>query len=103
PDGRGGGTVGVGRARFPRSPRSIAPEATPFAIRLVFGSVQTHIVAMAANAKKKIRSQRPAEKSFVYRGVRILPATGRRSPLAQSIRDGLRAMSEQPRGKRAEA
>jgi hypothetical protein len=60
---------------------------------------------MATTEKKKIRTGRaaPAEKAFVYRGIKIPPANLRRSPLAQAILDDLRNMSEQPRGEPAKA
>ncbi|OYY72019.1 hypothetical protein [Sphingomonas sp. 28-63-12] len=60
---------------------------------------------MATTAKKKTRARRsaPAEKAFVYRGIKIPPATGRRSPLAQAILDDLRKMYEQPHGEPSQA
>ena len=60
---------------------------------------------MATVAKKTIRSRQAAgtEKAFTYRGVKIAPAAGRRSPLAKEIRDGLRKMAEQSRGQPAQA
>lgn len=65
----------------------------------------THIQDMATTAKKKIRARRsaPAEKAFVYRGIKIPPANLRRSPLAQAILDDLRKVSEQSRGEPAQA
>lgn len=60
---------------------------------------------MATMAKPKARARRSAqaEKAFVYRGIKILPATGRRSPLAKAIRDGLRNLPERSRGEHLEA
>jgi hypothetical protein len=60
---------------------------------------------MATTAQRKTRTRRsgPVEKAFVYRGIKIPPAIGRRSPLAQAIRDDLRKMSEQSHGEPAEA
>jgi len=47
---------------------------------------------MATIAKKKARTRRTAsaDRTVVYRGIKIEPMTGRRSPLARAIRDGLR-------------
>ena len=41
--------------------------------------------------------------TVVYRGVKITPMTGKRSPLAEAIRDGLRSKSGAPLGIRAKA
>lgn len=75
------------------------------AVSLVSKGVKTHIGGMATTAKKKTRARRsaPAEKAFVYRGIKIPPANGRRSPLAQAILDDLRKMSERSRGEPAQA
>lgn len=72
---------------------------------LVFEGPNPHIEGMATTAKKKTRARRsaPAEKAFVYRGIKIPPATGRRSPLAQAILDDLRKMYEQPHGEPSQA
>ncbi len=47
---------------------------------------------MTTTAKKKVPSRRsaPAEQPVLYRGIKIVPMTGTRSPLAKAIRDGLR-------------
>lgn len=61
---------------------------------------------MATTMNKKTRTRRPAsaERTVIYRGIKIAPMTGRRSPLAQAIRDGLRTRkAEQPRGEPAQA
>ena len=65
----------------------------------------THIEDMAMTAKKRTRARRSAsaEKTFVYRGIKIPPANLRRSPLAQAILNDLRKKSEQSRGEPAQA
>lgn len=72
---------------------------------LVSEGYMTHIETMTTTSKKKTRSRRPApaEKAFVYRGIKIPPANLRRSPLAQAILDDLQKMSEQSRGEPAQA
>lgn len=57
---------------------------------------------MATIADKKIHTRRSAttERTVIYRGIKIAPMIGRRSPLAKTIRDDLRTQSEQSRGKR---
>jgi hypothetical protein len=54
---------------------------------------------MVATAKKTDRSSRsePAERTVIYRGIKIEPVYGKRSPLARAIRDGFRAMAERSR------
>jgi len=54
---------------------------------------------MVASPRKKARSSRskPAERAVIYRGIRIEPAVGKRSPLARAIRDGFRELAEQTR------
>lgn len=46
-------------------------------------------------AKKTTSASRrePEEKPFLYRGIKIPPALGRRSPLAEEIRAGFRALA----------
>lgn len=58
---------------------------------------------MATNGKKVARTKRPAsgERAVVYHGIRIAPVTGKRSPVAQAIRDALQSKSEQLRGESA--
>jgi hypothetical protein len=55
---------------------------------------------MVATAKKTDRSSRsePAERTVIYRGIKIEPVYGKRSPLAKAIRDALRKSFEQTRG-----
>jgi len=53
---------------------------------------------MTATAKKSVRLRRSSgERTVVYRGIKIKPMSGKRSPLAQAIRDGLRAKYEKLR------
>jgi hypothetical protein len=54
---------------------------------------------MANEAKKKANLRRPAsaERPVLYRGIKIAPICGARSPLAKAIRDGLQTL----KGKRA--
>lgn len=62
--------------------------------------MKPHIQPMATTAKKRVRPRRPAvpERTVVYRGIKIAPMTGKRSPLAQAIRDGLRTKSKRSHG-----
>jgi hypothetical protein len=54
---------------------------------------------MSTATEKKAGSGRNAPKgAVVYRGVKIIPKTGKRSPIAKVIRDGLRTKSEQSHG-----
>jgi hypothetical protein len=55
---------------------------------------------MATATKKKAGTRRPEapKGALVYRGVKIVPKTGKRSPIARVIRDGLRTKSEQSHG-----
>lgn len=65
---------------------------------LVSGSANAHIGGMATTAKKtRTRKSAPAEKAFLYRGIKIPPPIGRRSPLAEAIRDDFRKLAEQSR------
>ncbi len=59
---------------------------------------------MEIEAKKSTRSQRrdAPKRAVFYRGVRIIPMTGKRSPIAKFIRDGLRATSEPSNGETAQ-
>lgn len=62
--------------------------------------------SMTTIAAKKIRPpprSEAAERTVIYRGIKIAPIVGQRSPLAKTIRDGLRTQSEQSRGKRPQA
>ena len=57
-----------------------------------------------ANTKKALPTARSAtERTVIYRGIKIAPMTGKRSPLAQAIHDGLRTKSERSRGEPAQA
>ena len=64
-----------------------------------------HIVGMATAKKKKAPSRRSgaSKRAVLYRGVKIIPKTGKRSPIAKVIRDGLRTKSEQSHGETAQA
>jgi len=72
---------------------------------LVFRGANSHIEGMATTAKKTTRARRvaPAEKAFVYRGIKIQPVTGRRSPLSKALRDEIRKLAEQKRGEHVPA
>ena len=56
---------------------------------------------MATSAEKLSRARKAlnSRKTVIYRGVRILRMTGKRSAIAQQICDALWATSEPPRGK----
>ena len=59
---------------------------------------------MATTAKKATstrRSAAAAERPVVYHGIKIAPIAGKRSPLAQAIRDALRTKSESAGGEPA--
>ena len=60
---------------------------------------------MATATKKTAGSRRPdaPKRVVMYRGVKIIPKTGKRSPIAKIIRDGLRTKSERSHGETAEA
>ena len=64
-----------------------------------------HIVVVATATKKKAPSRRSeaSKRAVLYRGVKIIPKTGKRSPIAKVIRDGLRTKSEQSHGETAQA
>ena len=51
-----------------------------------------------ANTAKRVaanrRSTTAAERTVVYRGIKIAPIAGKRSPTAQAIRDALRTKPE---------
>ena len=55
---------------------------------------------MATVSKKVLRKHpaRSAERTVVYRGIKIAPMTGKRSKLAKTLRDALQAKSEKPSG-----
>ena len=55
---------------------------------------------MATSAKKMASTRRsaPPERPVVYRGIKIAPMIGKRSKIAEAIRDGLRTNSEKLRG-----
>ncbi len=74
--------------------------------RLAFGAFYGHILCMEMTAKKAATSQRSApsaERPVVYRGIKIAPIAGKRSPVAKAIRDALRTKSECVHGDRARA
>jgi hypothetical protein len=58
-----------------------------------------------SNEAKRLRSRRSGifEREIVYRGIKIAPMTGKRSPVAKALRDALRLKSEQSRGEPAHA
>jgi hypothetical protein len=58
---------------------------------------------MAQNTKKteSARSSDRFERAVMYRGIKIEPLTGKRSPTAEAIRDALRTESEHARGEPA--
>jgi hypothetical protein len=62
------------------------------------------MVDMATETKKKAQSRDSdaRKSSVVYRGVKIIPKTGKRSPIAKIIHDGLRTKSEQSHGETAQ-
>jgi hypothetical protein len=65
---------------------------------------EPHIQAMVTEAKKSpSRGTAKSAGTVLYRGVKITPMTGKRSPLAEAIRDGLRSKSEPALGARAKA
>lgn len=72
---------------------------------LVTTGPEPHIRGMATTAKRPTRVRRadPAEKAFVYRGIKIQPVTGRRSPLSKALRDDICKLAEQSRGEHIQA
>jgi hypothetical protein len=61
---------------------------------------------MATVAKKRARVRRSAasaERTVVYRGIKIAPIAGTRSPIAKAIREGLRTQSERAIGEPTQA
>ena len=62
-------------------------------------------MGMVAETKKKAPSRRSdaSKRAVLYRGVKIIPKTGKRSLIAKVIRDGLRTKSEQSHGETAQA
>lgn len=59
---------------------------------------------MATSRKKSpSREAGKAAGTLLYRGVKITPTTGKRSPLAEAIRKGLRSNSEPSLGSRVKA
>lgn len=67
---------------------------------LVMQAVRPHIFVMTTTVKRVASARRsaPAERAVVYRGIKIAPMNGKRSEIAQAIRDGLRTNSEKQRG-----
>jgi hypothetical protein len=61
------------------------------------------ILAVMVTAVKKTGRGRASKmgRTVVYRGIKIVPMSGKRSATAQAIRDGLRTKSEQLRGESA--
>jgi hypothetical protein len=55
-------------------------------------------MATAPNMKAASRRSDAPKRAVIYRGVKIIPKTGKRSPIAKVIRDGLRTKSEHSRG-----
>lgn len=60
---------------------------------------------MTATMKKTARSRNSDkfERTVMYRGIKIEPIAGKRSPTAEAIRDALRTKSEHTRGEPAHA
>jgi hypothetical protein len=58
---------------------------------------------MASEAKKALRPRRSrsADRTVVYRGIKIAPMAGKRSAVAEAIRDALRMRSEESRAEPA--
>jgi hypothetical protein len=56
---------------------------------------------MAKSAKKHTRARTAPKsgKTVMYRGIKIIPMSGKRSAIAKQICDALWATSGQPRGK----
>ncbi len=79
--------------------------AGPSAKSLASTRMKPHIVGMATETKKKPGSRRSdaSKQAVLYRGVKIISKTGKRSPIAKVIRDGLRTKSEQSHGETAQA
>ncbi len=81
------------------------PDPNRHVVSLVSERSKSHIGGMATTEKKATRTRRadPAEKAFVYRGIKIQPVTGRRSPLSKALRDEIRKLAEQSRGEHVTA
>jgi hypothetical protein len=60
-----------------------------------------HLMARTVKSAGPKRSLTKFERTVVYRGIKVPPIKGRRSPTAQAIRDALRTKSEHPRGESA--
>jgi hypothetical protein len=60
---------------------------------------------MASAVLKSNRNRAAARKvrTVVYHGIKIEPMTGKRSPVAQYLRDALKSKSEKTRGEPARA
>lgn len=60
---------------------------------------------MAQNTEKtgRARNSDRFDRTVVYRGIKIEPMGGKRSPTAEAIRDALRIKSERTRGEPAHA
>jgi hypothetical protein len=72
--------------------------------RLAIEASRGHLWYMAITAKKTTASRRSApsaERPVVYRGIKIAPVAGKRSPVAKAIRDALLTKSESVHGDRA--
>ena len=71
---------------------------------LALVELKPHIRGMVTSAKKNPAHETVKSAGAVfYRGVKITPMTGKRSALAEAIRDGLRSKSEPSLGARAKA
>jgi hypothetical protein len=68
--------------------------------QLASAPAKPHIGVMVTATNKKAASRRSdtPKRAVMYRGVKIIPKTGKRSPIAKVIRDGLRTKSEHSRG-----
>jgi hypothetical protein len=68
-------------------------------LSLALRELESHINYMSKTAKKSdnLKRSMKANRTVVYRGIKIQLMSGKRSPLAQAIRDGLRAKYEKLR------
>jgi hypothetical protein len=60
------------------------------------------MTTMAKKASIARRSAPAVERPVVYHGIKIAPIAGKRSPIAQAIRDALRTKSESAHGEPAQ-
>jgi hypothetical protein len=63
-------------------------------------AAEPHILVMTTTEKKAVPARRSAqaERNVIYRGIKIAPMTGKRSAIAQAIREGLQTNSGKSRG-----